>query len=189
MATPAAAGVAAVIQQLIEEGWISGDENRVMSPLTLHRPSWADSSKNTTNSLDLAEGFTPSGPMLRSLMTLATTPLSSAERNGGQGGSEIQNIYDGWGQFNLSELIDFDSLEAALHQGNVSLQDVWIHDSFRLKEGTPADWLNSRNGGLTPLENLLANPWNGSESIGPFLNSGDVWKKDSSLLVKSSMFV
>ena len=109
MATPAAAGVAAVIQQLIEEGWISGDENRVMSPLTLHRPSWADSSKNTTNSLDLAEGFTPSGPMLRSLMTLATTPLSSAERNGGQGGSEIQNIYDGWGQFNLSELIDFDS--------------------------------------------------------------------------------
>ena len=178
MATPAAAGVAAVIQQLIEEGWISGDENRVMSPVTLHRPSWVDSSKNTTNSLDLAEGFTPSGPMLRSLMAMATTPLSSAERNGGQGGSEIQNIYDGWGQFNLSELIDLGSLEAALHQGNVSpAQDVWIHDSFRLKEGTPADWLNSRNGGLTPLENLLANPWNGSESMGPFLKSGDVWKK------------
>jgi len=178
MATPAAAGVAAVIQQMIEDGWISGDENRTFAPVNTLRPSWVEGSKNSTHSLSLADGFTPSGPLLRTLMSLSTTPLTLEERNGGLGGHDIQNTHDGWGQFNLSELIDFDSLEIGLHEGNVSpASNIWIHDSYRLEEQTPSQWLNSRDEGVVALENLLASPWNGSGAVGPFLKSGDVWKK------------
>ena len=176
MATPAAAGTAALIQQMIEQGWISGAENRTSLPIESLRPVWADEALNSTNHLELAEGFTPSGPMLRALLSLATTPLPQEERNGGNGGYAVQNIHDGWGQLNLSELVDFSSIENALHQGNVSpATDLWIHDSYRLEQSTPSEWLSQRQGDEEALENLLASPWNGSGAKGPFLATGDVW--------------
>ena len=176
MATPAAAGTAALIQQMVEDGWISGDENRTSVSLESIRPMWANEALNSTNHLELAEGFSPSGPMLRALLSLATTQLPQEERNGGSGGYAVQNNHDGWGQLNLSELVDFSSLENALHQGNVSPgTDLWIHDSYRLEQSTPSEWLSQRQGSDEALENLLAAPWNGSGAKGPFLATGDVW--------------
>jgi hypothetical protein len=176
MATPAAAGTAAIIQQMVEQGWISGSELRVPVSLESLRPSWAPDDVNDTNHLLLADGFTPSGPMLRSLLSLATTPLSQSERNNGQEGLDLQNPYDGWGILNLSELIDFQAVEAAVATGNHSPADsIWIHDSYRLLGQTPSQWLSQRQGTAQPLENLLDSPWNGSGAIGPYLQSGDTW--------------
>ena len=88
----------------------------------------------------------------------------------------MQNVHDGWGQLNLSELIDFDLIAAELAGGSVSpASDVWIHDAYRLGNDTPADWLEQRQGGLEALENLIENPWNGTGAAGPFMQTGDVW--------------
>tara|TARA_B110000444_G_scaffold75936_1_gene71557 strand:+ start:8924 stop:12103 length:3180 start_codon:yes stop_codon:yes gene_type:complete len=176
MATPAATSVAALIQQMIEQGWISGKEMRTLFASSDVRPEWADKGGNLSNNVSLAEGFSPSGALIRALMSLAVTPLPQDVRNGGGGGFEMQNEYDGWGQLNLSELIDFNQLEQDLHQGNVSpAENIWIHDSYRLQDQTPQAWLHERQGGLGALENLAQSPWNGSGAVGPFLKSGDVW--------------
>lgn len=176
MATPAATSVAALLQQMVEQGWISGKEDRALVPLTSVREEWVGDGKNLTNNLSLAEGFSPSGALLKALMSLAVTPLPQDVRNGGDGGYELQNTYDGWGQLNLSALIDFDTVEQGLHNGDVSpLDDLWVHDSYRLVNQTPQAWLHQRQGGLEALENLVAAPWDGSDAEGPFLKSGEVW--------------
>ena len=138
-------------------------------------PAW--NVENYDNaSLLLAEGFTPSGPMLRALLALSTTQLPEGARDGGPGSQDLQNVHDGWGQLNLSELIDFDLIAAELAGGSVSpADDVWIHDAYRLGNDTPAHWLEQRQGGLEALENLIENPWNGSGAAGPFMQTGDVW--------------
>ena len=182
MATPAATSAAAIIQQMVEQGWISGKENRTLQSVGDLRPEWAGDEKNTTNNLSLAAGFSPSGVLLRSLLSLATTPLPSEVRNGENGGSDLQNYYDGWGQLNLSELIDLAEIEDALHQRDVSpTEDLWVHDSFRLLNQSPQAWLQQRQGDSGALENLVAMPWNGSGAIGPFLKSGDVFVERFSL--------
>jgi len=176
MATPAATSTAALIQQMVEQGWISGNEIRTLQPVNELRPGWVGEGKNTTNTLSLAAGFSPSGPLLRTLLSLATTPLSQDMRNGESGGFELQNTYDGWGQINLSELVNFAEVEIGLHQGDVTpAEDVWIHDSYRLLNQTPQEWLLERQGGSNALENLVAAPWDGSGAAGPFLEHGDVW--------------
>ena len=176
MATPAAASTAAIIQQMVELGWISGKENRTLQPISNMRPDWVGDEKNTTNNLSLAAGFSPSGPLLRTLLSLATTSLSQDARNGENGGFDAQNYYDGWGQLNLSELVDLAQIETALHQGDVSpAEDLWIHDSFRLLDRSPQEWLLERQNDSGALENLVALPWNGSGAAGPFLKTGDVW--------------
>jgi len=176
MATPAATSAAAIIQQMVEQGWISGNENRTLQSISGIRPEWVGEEKNTTNNLSLAAGFSPSGSLLRALLSLATTPLSQDVRNGENGGSDLQNHYDGWGQLNLSELVDLVQIENALHQGDVSpAENLWIHDSFRLLDQSPQAWLQQRQGTLEALENLVAAPWNGSGAAGPFLKTGDVW--------------
>ena len=178
MSTPAAAGVAAILQQLVEDGWISGYESRTATPVSQLRPVWADPLLNSSNNLELAEGFTPSGALLRSLLALSTTQLSQQERNGGEGGYQLQNEHDGWGQLNLSELIDLAAVEYALHRGNVSpTSDLWIHDSYRLVDKSPAEWLVQRNGTDGALENLHAMPWNATDAAGPFLKTGEQWTK------------
>ena len=140
------------------------------------RPDWVGDEKNTTNNLSLAAGFSPSGPLLRTLLSLATTSLSQDARNGENGGFDAQNYYDGWGQLNLSELVDLAQIETALHQGDVSpAEDLWIHDSFRLLDRSPQEWLLERQNDSGALENLVALPWNGSGAAGPFLKTGDVW--------------
>ena len=175
MATPGAAGVAALIQQLVEEGWISGQEERTNTSMSLVVPEWADDSLDNST-LEVGVGFTPSGALLRALLALSTTPLPNAQRNGGNGGDDLQNTYDGWGQLNLSALLDFTSLRTELEQGHASpANDVWIHDSYRLTDSTPQQWLSQRQGGEAPLENLIASPWNGSGASGPFLQTGETW--------------
>lgn len=176
MATPAAASVAALLQQMVEQGWISGKENRTSVPLSSMRQEWVSDDKNLTNNLTLADGFSPSGALLRTLMSLAVTPLPQDVRNGGAGGNELQNTYDGWGQLNLSALVDFNAIEQNLHTGDVSpLENLWIHDSYRLVSQKPQAWLQQRQGGLEALENLIEEPWNGSGAVGPFLKTGEVW--------------
>ena len=175
MATPGAAGVAALIQQMVEQGWISGNEGRTNRSMSEIAPSWNVEDYGNA-SLLLAEGFTPSGPMLRALLALSTTQLPEGTRDGGLGSQDLQNVHDGWGQLNLSELIDFDLIAAELAGGSVSpASDVWIHDAYRLGNDTPADWLEQRQGGLEALENLIENPWNGTGAAGPFMQTGDVW--------------
>ena len=175
MATPGAAGVAAIIQQMVEQGWISGNEVRTNSSMSAIAPNWSVEDYGNA-SLLLAEGFTPSGPMLRALLALSTTQLPEEERNGGQGSQDLQNVHDGWGQLNLSALIDFDAVTTELAEGSASpANDVWIHDAYRLINDAPAHWLEQRQGGLEPLENLIENPWNGSGAAGPFMQTGDVW--------------
>lgn len=176
MATPAAASLAALLQQMVEQGWISGNENRSLVPVNGMRQEWVDGAKNSTNNLSLAEGYSPSGALLRALMSLAVTPLPEDVRNGGNGGNELQNTYDGWGQLNLSSLVDFNTIEEGLHDGDVSpLEHLWVHDSYRLVNQTPQAWLQERQGSLEALENLVSAPWNGSEAVGPFLKNGEVW--------------
>jgi len=177
MATPMAASNAAVIQQMVEQGWIRSNlENTHNVSIDKLRPQWADSSLNNQSNLTLGDGFTPSGPLLRALMAIASTPLSLDERNAGNGGEDLRNPYDGFGRLNLSQLIDFAQLENMISEGNVSpASDVWIHDSYRLQQLQPMQLLSQRNGNLTPLENLAGNPWNGDGAVGPFLASGDIW--------------
>ena len=177
MATPMAASNAAIIQQMVEQGWIRGSqENTHNASIDQLRPQWADNSLNNQSNLTLGEGFTPSGPLLRALMAIASTPLSLDERNAGNGGEDLRNPYDGFGRLNLSQLIDFAQLENMISEGNVSpASDVWIHDSYRLEQLQPMQLLSQRNGNLTPLENLANNPWNGGGAVGPFLASGDIW--------------
>ena len=175
MATPGAAGVAALIQQMVEQGWISGNEVRTNTSMSDIAPTWSLEDYGNA-SLLLAEGFTPSGPMLRALLALSTTHLPDGTRDGGMDSRDLQNVHDGWGQLNLSELIDFDLIAAELAEGSVSpASDVWIHDAYRLSNDTPAHWLEQRQGGLEALENLIENPWNGSGAAGPFMQTGDVW--------------
>ena len=191
MATPMAASNAAIIQQLVEQGWVRGShENTHIIPVAELRPSWADGSLNTQSNLTLGDGFTPSGPMLRALLALASTPLSEQERNGGNGGQDLRNPYDGFGRLNISQIIDFEQLENMISQGDTSpANDIWIHDSYRLQQQQPKQLLMQRNGTLSPLENLANNPWNGSGAVGPFLSSGEIWNQQLAIQENQSLDV
>ncbi len=191
MATPMAASNAAIIQQLVEQGWVRGShENTHIIPVAELRPSWADGSLNTQSNLTLSDGFTPSGPMLRALLALASTPLSEQERNGGNGGQDLRNPYDGFGRLNISQIIDFEQLENMISQGDTSpANDIWIHDSYRLQQQQPKQLLMQRNGTLSPLENLANNPWNGSGAVGPFLSSGEIWNQQLAIQENQSLDV
>ena len=106
MATPHAAGAAAVVQQLYQDGWIAHENdvltNRYLSDI---KPAWADPAP-MFRGVELGEGFTPSGSLLRASLALAATPLPETVRNGGTGGHDLHNPYDGWGVLNLSQLMD-----------------------------------------------------------------------------------
>ena len=80
MATPTAASFAAIIQQLVEEGYFSN-----------------------------GTGFTPSGPLLRALLALAAEPMPDLVHNQGTTGMGPDNV-QGWGRANLSRLVNFTNL-------------------------------------------------------------------------------
>ena len=164
MSTPMAAGAAGLIQQLYQNGWLHGPNEPVSMVEDLH-PSWAAEPASAL----LAEGFTPSGPMLRATLALATTSLDATVANGGQGGHALQNPYDGWGVLNLSALIDVSTLT-----GHSPAPDVWVHDSYRLDSNNVQGWFGERTGGSNGLEALSLHPWNGTGAAGPFLSTGDV---------------
>ena len=177
MATPTAASFAAIVQQMVEQGWIVSD-NETLTPVSLLqiRPQWHQD--NNSSSLELGPGFTPSGPLMHALLALATDRV---EANPDEGGGDLspRNEFDGWGVFNLSQLVDFENLEANIDlNGQVKVADnLWIHDSYRLNSTTPLDLLLSRDSTGSPLDDLLAAPWNGSDAVGPFLTTGESWAK------------
>ena len=144
MSTPHASGAVAVIQQLYEDGWLVPAN----APLTPHyirdvQPSWAEDAP-MMRAVHLGDGFTPSGSLLRASLAMAASPLPNETRNGGEGGYQLHNPYDGWGVLNLSQLFDPDDVV----NGQSPTRDTWVHDSYRLSSGSVAEWF-AANGGET----------------------------------------
>jgi len=184
MATPMAASYAGVIQQLIEDGWITFyDEQKTNITISNLAPNWANSSDDE---VALGSGFTPSGSLLRALIALSSEGLEGENHQGnvvGLGPDYIQ----GWGQPNLSKLIDLDEIKKIRDNGiNNEIyypnNDIWVWDSYRLEDN---DWssliserVDSSNNGGTPLDRLVDVSWNGSGAVGPFLATNDEvkWK-------------
>ena len=169
MATPHAAGGAAIIQQLYEDGWLV-PAHAQMEPVSVERlrPGWSDVSHNMT--VLLGQGFTPSGSLLRASMAMAASPLYEESRNGGEGGAELHNPYDGWGLFNISQLFD----PLSMTNNTSPSADVWIHDSYRLKESGVGAWFDAYRGEANNLSGL-GQGWTGEGAIGPFLQTGEVF--------------
>ena len=137
MATPIAASGAAIIQQMVEEGLFQTQINS-----------------------DEDDGFTPSGPLMKALLSLATTSITD---------SNSPDPIQGWGVLNISELVGIEYLE----QENATINDVWIWDSYQF-EGDWSTFTNSRiEEGVSPLDSLTSNSWNGEGARGPFLSTGD----------------
>lgn len=134
MSTPIAASGAAIIQQMVEEGLFSPNNESV--------------------------GFTPSGPLMKSLLALATTSVSNMN---------VPNPTQGWGVLNISEILPSDFFNT----NNSTIDNVWIWDSYQF-EGDWSSFTNSRiDGSSTPINSLTQNPWNGTGARGPFLSTGE----------------
>ena len=129
MSTPMAATYASVIQQMVQEGWLTGHNETLTEHSLANRAPWFDADTSQHDIL-LGDGFTPSAPMMKALLSLSATPLGEAHRNGGDGGSGDPNVYDGWGILNLSEIIDFERLGLPSTDGERPISNVWIHDSI-----------------------------------------------------------
>ena len=176
MSTPMAAAYASVIQQMVQEGWLTGHNETLTEHALAERAPWfAD--EIPRHDVLLGEGFTPSAPMMKALLSLSSTPLSDAYRNGGNGGSNAPNAYDGWGVLNLSELVDFESLASQSADGKRVVSDVWIHDTYRLIGGNPSEHFAERMGDSQPIEYLMENTWDGEGAAGPFLATDDVFQQ------------
>jgi hypothetical protein len=151
MSTPAAAAFTGVLQQMIQEGWVRGDGELVITEEGVPRTS----------------GFVPSGAQLRALLA-----LSSEDLDGGQQGGVIigpaPDPLQGWGRPNLANIIEFGAEDPT--------SNVWIHDSFRMEEehrsALISSWLSGP--GDRPLEQVGAALWNGSGASGPFLGQGEI---------------
>ena len=176
MSTPMAASYASIVQQMVQDGWLTGHNETLSSTNLEDMTPWFESNGIQQDIL-LGEGFTPSAPMMKALLSLSTTPLDVSFRNGGDGGSTAPNSYDGWGVFNLEELLDLDQLQSPSTEGMRPVQNIWIHDSYRLMNDSPSNQLATRMGALDPIENLMQQSWDGSGSVGPFLSTGDVFQQ------------
>ena len=178
MSTPTAAGFSSIIEQMVRDGWFTGHNESLDNVDSRSLQPWFSNTPSFQHDLLLGEGFTPSAPLLKSLLALSTTPLSEEYRNGGMGGGSSPNSYDGWGRLNLSEVIDIEEVQNGLMQEDVRpIENIWVHDSYRLGSGEPLDLMNQRKGAGEPLESLLSTPWDGNEAQGPFLGTGDVFQQ------------
>ena len=179
MATPMAASATAVIQQMVEDGWISrsGDNRSVINSSEII-PGW--SSYGGVGNVSLGDGFTPSNNLLRALLTLSAEPLVGGHHKGldlGYSPDEMQ----GWGRPNLSRLLDVELLNSTLNGGGVDplgvdpVTNIWIWDGFAGGD----DWISSlqqrfdspKVGG--PLAKISYGDWFGADLTGPFLASGE----------------
>ena len=176
MSTPMAATFASILQQMVQEGWLTAHNETLTEHALEQRAPWF-ASETPQNSVLLGEGFTPSAPLMRALLSLSSTPLNEVNRNGGEGGSTAPNDYDGWGLLNLSEIVDFDKLASPSSDGERPVSDVWVHDSYRLVGKVPSDLLHERMSGAQPIEYLMENNWDGGGAVGPFLETGDVFQQ------------
>ena len=178
MSTPTAAGFASIIEQMVRDGWFTGHNESLEIVDSRSLQPWFSNTPSFQHDLLLGEGFTPSAPLLKSLLALSTTPLSEEFRNGGMGGGTSPNSYDGWGRLNLSEVIDIEDIQNELMQKDVRpIENIWIHDSYRLGSGEPIDLINQRKGTGEPIESLLSASWDGEGAQGPFLGTGDVFQQ------------
>jgi hypothetical protein len=178
MSTPTAAGFASILEQMVRDGWFTGHNESIEIVDSRSLQPWFSNTPLFQHGLLLGEGFTPSAPLLKSLLALSTTPLSDEFRNGGTGGDSSPNAYDGWGRLNLSEVIDIEGIQNDLSQEDVRpIENIWIHDSYRLEDVEPLDLMNQRKGAGEPLESLLSTPWDGGEAQGPFLGTDDVFQQ------------
>ncbi len=172
MATPHASGAAAVIQQLYEDGWIVPSyASLVPTNLSDLQPAWAE--QHAVDSMLLGDGFTPSSSLMRASLAMAASPLSNEPRNGGEGGHDLHNPYDGWGVLNLSRLLD----PGTLSEGSSPSSDTWIHDSYRLTDGSVTEWFSEKGGSAGNLSGMLDDGWGGEGSVGPYLQTGDVFSQ------------
>jgi hypothetical protein len=176
MSTPTAAGFASILEQMVRDGWFTGHNESIEIVDSRSLQPWFSNTPLFQHGLLLGEGFTPSAPLLKSLLALSTTPLSDEFRNGGTGGDSSPNAYDGWGRLNLSEVIDIEGIQNDLSQEDVRpIENIWIHDSYRLEDVEPLDLMNQRKGAGEPLESLLSTPC--GEAQGPFLGTDDVFQQ------------
>tara|TARA_B100001540_G_scaffold315306_1_gene342234 strand:- start:7015 stop:9852 length:2838 start_codon:yes stop_codon:yes gene_type:complete len=176
MSTPMAATYSSIIQQMVQEGWLTG-HNETLEVYDLQSGVPWFESNIPQRSILLGEGFVPSAPLMKSLLSLSSTPLDDEYRNGGEGGSDAPNNYDGWGVLNLSELIDFEDLETVSTDVGRPVSNIWIHDSYRLVNELPSDLIAEREGDAQPIEYLMENTWDGEGAVGPFLSTGDVFQQ------------
>ena len=179
MSTPHASGATAVIQQLYEDGWLIP----AFAPITSHslnelKPPWAASAPLNA-SIQLGEGFTPSGSLLRASLAMAASPLPDEVRNGGEESYELHNPYDGWGALNLSRLFDPTSIHGL---GESPTNDTWIHDSYRLTSGSVGEWFEVNKGESGDLSGMVDTGAPLDGAIGPFLQTGDVFSQRLALI-------
>jgi len=179
MATPQAAAFAAIIQQMVETGWVAGNESqRVVSSDSL-RPDWAESIDNnlTDGNLSLAQGFTPSGPLIRALMVLSADSLEGGRQAELTLGAAPDN-QQGWGRPNLNNLVDFENINDQMNSSTVDPgANIWIHDSFRMIDNNWQDMIENwveKN----PLDSVSNHNWKGEGATGPFLSTSEnvIWK-------------
>ncbi|MBT3771784.1 MAG: S8 family serine peptidase [Euryarchaeota archaeon] len=178
MATPQAAAIAAVVQQMVETGWFLGNESTTIVSTNVLRPDWAETIDEnlTQGNVLLGDGFTPSGPLIRALMTLSGDSLEGgrqAELMLGQGPDNQQ----GWGRVNLSNLVDFNYLNQELNNSTVDpTTNIWIHDSFRLNNNKWKELVSKWVDGDS-LDSVSQHRWKGEGAAGPFVSTGDeiVW--------------
>ena len=176
MSTPMAGAYASILQQMVQDGWLTGHNESLNEHSLQHDSPWFVSN-SVERSVLLGEGFTPSAPLMKTLMSISTTPLNDEHRNGGDGGSHAPNNYDGWGVLNLSTIVDFEKLTSSTTEIARPISNIWIHDSYRLRDGIPSEHLVSRDGQKDPIEDLMDNGWDGSNAVGPFLSTGDVFQQ------------
>ncbi|MGB1623257.1 MAG: S8 family serine peptidase [Candidatus Poseidoniaceae archaeon] len=168
MATPMAAAAAGVVQQMIQDGWIhGGSSSEARLNLTATAPGWA--SPEMTGLAWVADGWTPSGPMLRATLALSAEPLPAEHANDGAGPAGLSNPHDGWGQPRLERLLAPSLVDGAWDPA----PHVVLHDAYRLLNTTPQQMLQDRLSGVNSTAHLGEAPWDGAGAVGPFLAEGD----------------
>ena len=179
MATPQAAAFAAIIQQMVETGWVAGNESKHVVSSDSLRPDWVESIDNnlTDGNLSLAQGFTPSGPLIRALMVLSADSLEGGRQAELTLGVAPDN-QQGWGRPNISNLVDFENLNDQMNSSTVDpAANIWIHDSFRMTDnnwqGMVENWVDEN-----PLDSVSNHNWKGEGATGPFLSTSEnvIWK-------------
>ncbi len=179
MATPQAAAFAAIIQQMVETGWITGNDSKVVVSSNSLRPDWAESVDNnlTEGNLLLGDGFTPSGPLIRALMVLSVDSLEGGRQAELTLGVAPDN-QQGWGRPNISNIVDFEYLNKQMNNSTIDpTTNIWIHDSFRMVDNNwqsmIENWVEEN-----PLDSVSNHHWKGEGAVGPFLSTSEdvVWK-------------
>ena len=168
MATPMAAAAAGVVQQMIQEGWLHGGApSEATLNLSATAPAWA--SPEITGMAWAAEGWTPSGPMLRAALALSAEPLPAEHANDGAGPAGLSNPHDGWGQPHLERLLAPTVVDGAWDLA----PHVVLHDAYRLLNTTPEHMLQERLDEVGSTARLSEAPWDGTGAVGPFLGEGE----------------